>query len=506
MFTSARVTALAALAGLCAWPAGTARGQTGYASAWQVFGQFTVKGNKVDFGKPAQMMPGKASYVRLGPDEDGVQRNRWGDYSATTVDPKDKTFWTVQEFAVAKDTWATEIIHTGADGKLINKFKGLSMPGDKPVFPPDTMGAAGPKSFMETLNSRYAVFSPQGKSLQDQAPIDFWNTALKNAGLGQNVINDPFDPRVLYDPVGQRWYASALTKSSGNNLTPGNEVLVAVSQNNDPTGKWFGYAIQVPANRAADFDTLGINKTDVYISVNNYNFPGGQPAYLDNSIYDITKASMGKVGLPPTLTPLVGVAPAQAGSTVEPLVDPTGDLTAKLKGEGLLATDLNNQGGQLFQQVLANGALQANPTTIAMKPYGQAPGAPQPGDATLIDTGDLRLSSNVIYADGFIWAVQTVQDPTTLHADIRWLEISPDAKNPKVVNEGLIKDPNFSFYDASIALNSDGQIVIGFSGSVPEPSSVILLIVGLAGVATCRAVAGRRSSDRTDRAARAGTS
>jgi hypothetical protein len=491
MYRSPRIAALTAFVALCAWPVDSARAQSNFASGWEVFGQLN-KGTPA-FGKPIQVAPGTASYVIMGTDEDGDMRNRWGDYSATTVDPNDKTFWTVQEFALKKDTWSTEIIHTGFDGKVINMFQGLSMTGNPPLVPPDTMGAAGPKSFMETLNNQYDVFSPQGKSLMRQTPADFWKAALTNAGLGQAITNDPFDPRVLYDPVGKHWYISALTKSIGGTLVPGNDVLIGVSATSDPTGKWSGYAIAVPANRAADFDTLGINKTDVYVSVNNFSFATGKQAYVDNSIYDITKNSMGKVGIVPTLASLVGVTPAQAGASVQPVVDSNGDLTAKLKGEAFLAADLNNQGSQLFRQVLANGMLQANPTAIGMKAYGQAPGAPQPNTATPIDTGDLRLSSNVVFADGYLWAVQTVADPKTKLADIRWLQISADANNPKVVNEGLISDPKFAFYDGSIAVNADGKILIGFSGSaVPEPNSLILLVAGLLGIATGRSLCRRR--------------
>lgn len=46
----------------------------------------------------------------------GGSRNRWGDYSATMVDPSDQTrFWCVQEYVSATDIWAirmTEIIFT----------------------------------------------------------------------------------------------------------------------------------------------------------------------------------------------------------------------------------------------------------------------------------------------------------------------------------------------------------------------------------------------------------
>jgi hypothetical protein len=48
--------------------------------------------------------PGEASYVSLG---DG--RNRWGDYSATVVDPlNDTDLWTIQEYAASPaNTWGT---------------------------------------------------------------------------------------------------------------------------------------------------------------------------------------------------------------------------------------------------------------------------------------------------------------------------------------------------------------------------------------------------------------
>jgi hypothetical protein len=36
--------------------------------------------------------------------------NRWGDYSATTLDPNDPThFWTIQEWAGGSTTWAMQI-------------------------------------------------------------------------------------------------------------------------------------------------------------------------------------------------------------------------------------------------------------------------------------------------------------------------------------------------------------------------------------------------------------
>jgi len=51
----------------------------------------------------AQYRPGVAPQNLV----DGAGRNRWGDYSVTTIDPDDFTFWTIQEYAHATDIWGT---------------------------------------------------------------------------------------------------------------------------------------------------------------------------------------------------------------------------------------------------------------------------------------------------------------------------------------------------------------------------------------------------------------
>lgn len=58
------------------------------------------------FGPVAQTVAGLANYNVV----DGSGRNRWGDYSATQVDPSNPdSFWTIQEFASATNTWQTRI-------------------------------------------------------------------------------------------------------------------------------------------------------------------------------------------------------------------------------------------------------------------------------------------------------------------------------------------------------------------------------------------------------------
>ena len=70
------------------------------------------------FGAVVQLKAGEGIYLETF----GSDRNRWGDYSATVVDPADDlTFWTVQEYAALGNEWATwwaklQVVVTCGDG------------------------------------------------------------------------------------------------------------------------------------------------------------------------------------------------------------------------------------------------------------------------------------------------------------------------------------------------------------------------------------------------------
>jgi hypothetical protein len=75
-----------------------------FASSYAMVGK-TV-GGSTTFNSPMLLHAGVSDYLKL----DAQNRNRWGDYSATTVDPADPgIFWTNQEFVSATDTWSTRV-------------------------------------------------------------------------------------------------------------------------------------------------------------------------------------------------------------------------------------------------------------------------------------------------------------------------------------------------------------------------------------------------------------
>jgi hypothetical protein len=81
----------------------TSTGETQFPSAYAVVG--TTLADVTYFGDPILLAQGTSTY-----DVDTAGRNRWGDYSATVVDPSDpRTFWTFQEFVHAEDDWGVQV-------------------------------------------------------------------------------------------------------------------------------------------------------------------------------------------------------------------------------------------------------------------------------------------------------------------------------------------------------------------------------------------------------------
>jgi hypothetical protein len=75
-----------------------------FISSYAVGGLFNALGN-VTFGNPILLKAGSGVYSQL---VNNV--NRWGDYSATTVDPLNpNSFWTIQELPLSNNNWSTQI-------------------------------------------------------------------------------------------------------------------------------------------------------------------------------------------------------------------------------------------------------------------------------------------------------------------------------------------------------------------------------------------------------------
>jgi hypothetical protein len=142
------------------------------------------------FDDPILLQAGVADYAVVS-----GGRNRWGDYSATIVDPSDPThFWTFQEFVIATDEWAiqiTELILTG-DPVCSN---GLDDDGDGET---DFVGG-DPGCDDATDDSERSALLPCDNGLDDDLDgrNDFDPATLADpaAGIGDLGCNGPAWPQ-----------------------------------------------------------------------------------------------------------------------------------------------------------------------------------------------------------------------------------------------------------------------------------------------------------------------
>ncbi len=115
----------------------TASGPTLPASSYCVVGR-TISGTTT-FGTPMLLKLGLDDYEAL----DGIGRNRWGDYSCTSVDPIDQSrFWTIQEWCPADDVWAMQITEVLPDGGGGNNVCSSATTIGNGTFTGTTVGAS----------------------------------------------------------------------------------------------------------------------------------------------------------------------------------------------------------------------------------------------------------------------------------------------------------------------------------------------------------------------------
>jgi hypothetical protein len=355
----------------------------------------------------------------------------------------------------------------GTDFEIGANFTDSVMFEAGPGFiPPDTMGAVGPDHIAVLINGAFAVYDKTGTQLELRSLDSFW----AQAGATPNDFS--FDPRILYDPHHNRWFASSADNSGGGS----NNFLVAVSGGTDPrtTGAgWTGFQIDSDTDDAerADFPMMGMNDDVVVVSANM--FPTGAGS-VNKTFLVLPKDDL-LLGSPSIAnrTLIENVDPNDTGFSCQPIVDldngsvPLPLLSAFNKPAGALAR-------QNINGPVNSPSLDGSPTLIGVTgrsgpgDVGQAP--PVTVD---VDAADNRFTGNVILQNGSIWGAHSVE--FNGRAAIEWYEIRQSDNT--VLQSGLItpsdmpagmQDPDLEFNFPSISVNDSGDVVIGFSGGSPN--------------------------------------
>lgn len=351
-------------------------------------------------------------------------------------------------------------------------FTGNTFGVNVSAIPADADGAIGPSHFVEFINGAFSVYNKTtGQSVKRITDLQFWS----NAGLIISPDAATTDPRVIYDPLSQRWFASMIdfSSSASDPALLANNFLLAVSDTPNPTLGWHGFLFQADPDNGtfADFPTLGVDGTGVYLSGDMYrgsNFP------LGPSLVSFPKADL--LASPPTIAnrSWFGVMTYDArGDVLQPVSCFDGSVAGRILAPTDIGSDSNPHSNLVSFAVLnagnAGATLSAStviPTLSWVVPDNLDFAAPlltahQPDGTSALMANDARLSARAMAVNGLIYAVQNTEFNGRLA--IRWYRVR--AFDNLLLESGTIADPNLDLFFPSIAANSQGVVVIGYNAS-----------------------------------------
>jgi Secretion system C-terminal sorting domain len=120
------------------------------------------------------------------------------------------------------------------------------------------------------------------------------NTALQTISYaafmdGLDLPNDQFDPKVIYDPINDRFVTVCLNGFTDSTSS----ILIGFSQTNDPQGTWNLYALPGnPLNNIlwTDYPIIAMTEKELFITVNLlYNDSSWQTGFNESIIWQVKK-------------------------------------------------------------------------------------------------------------------------------------------------------------------------------------------------------------------------
>ncbi len=353
------------------------------------------------------------------------------------------------------------------EGKQLNNNNGYA--------PPDNNGGVGPNDIVQLINGAFAVYDKTtGVRESLMSARQFWTAAGVDPGNSLNNLG-VFNQRILYDPSSQRWIAVGLSGQSQDN-----NVLVARSNSSDPLGGWKAVSFlgnNDPDVKFVDYTRMGVDADGVYIATNNFlmNAPGYGLAGI--SVFSLPKADL--LAATPSVANMTRFdqVPQFLGDSVQPIID-----FGPSKGHApIIGTSPSNVGEYLVRSDLTGTAgpgatLTEDPPLIPVADYYLPTAAAQPDGTRSIGTIDQRISGNVYEVGNVIYATHdTMVDG---HVAVSWIKLNEQTN--QVIQEGVLSDPRFDFFQPSIAANAQGDIVISFtrSGSDPDGNLSAVAVVG----------------------------
>lgn len=325
-----------------------------------------------------------------------------------------------------------------------NGFNGLPQSG---FIPPDVQVAAGPNHIVEIVNSAGRISDKTGMTIQDFTLAAFFLTGL----------DEPVDPKIIYDPINGRWFASALVRDISS-------VRIAVSDTNDPAGSWIVYNIGYGGSTCPDQPKIGTSDDKFVLASNLFSgFCTGGFIGTHFFVFDKSEMFLG------TIVNFQQFGPDDTRFSITPAepLNTTSDLYL------VSVLPFNDNQVELYT---ISGAVPISTLNIASLPIQTSsapPNAQQQGTANIIDTGDMRIQDAAFF-QGKIWL--SFNDSCLLTGDTQTRScvhlVQIDTGSPSVTQDIRFGAVGSYYYYPAVSIDQFGGlgVVFGFSDASTYPS------------------------------------
>jgi hypothetical protein len=335
----------------------------------------------------------------------------------------------------------------------IQNYEGVGPSG---YLPPDTDGDVGPNNYFQVVNVRFAVYDKNGNKL-----IGPLNNSSLFTGLPHN--HNDGDAVVLYDQDADRWLFSQF--SLPNYPNGPSYQMVAISQTGDPTGSWYRYQFTFTYD-LPDYPKISVWKDAYYMSIR-----GITGSNLSCQIVAMDRASM--IAGSPTASmvmlpiPAEGNLPADCDSDFPP--DGTPCPVCYLTNGSSAAIHLYEFH---VDWVNTSNSTLTLATTIPISPFSSWGWSfntvPQKGTNVLVDAFSRKFIMFRMPFRKFSdhWSMllnTTVKLDAPVHAGIRWMEVRNSGSGWNLYQESTYAPDSNWRWMGSIAMDTTGNITLGFS-------------------------------------------
>jgi Big-like domain-containing protein len=353
---------------------------------------------------------------------------------------------------------AGQLVGTMAGINILGVGEGFTGPGGAFTVnsaPSDSNGAVGATQFVEWVNESFAVFDKTtGTVVYGPAA---GNTLWSGFGGGCEANNDG-DPIAQYDKAANRWVLSQFSVSTTPFLQ-----CVAVSTTSDATGAYYRYSFQV-AN-FPDYPKQGAWPDAYYFSFNMFKgntFVGARACAFDRRNMLIGNAATQQCFQ--LSSSFGGLLPSDLDGATPP---PTGSPNYFLN----FGTNSLNLWKFHVDWVTPGNSTFTGPITISVAAFSEActGGAciPQMGTRETLDSLGDRLMYRLAYRNLGDHDSLVVNHSVSVGSSVgvRWYELRNPGGAPSVYQQGTYSpDSNFRWM-GSIAMDSAGDIALGYSVS-----------------------------------------